>query len=82
VVSENYYPGWTAAVAGQSAIVVRANFNLIGVALPAGAREVQLSFRDRAYGKGKTLTLIALALSLAALVAGSLADRRREARAA
>jgi hypothetical protein len=77
VVSENYYPGWQASVAGQNASVVRANYNLIGVALPAGAREVRLSFADPGYQSGKTITLIALALALAALIAGVLLDRRR-----
>ena len=38
VVSENYFPGWTAEVDGKPATVVRADYNLIGVALPAGAR--------------------------------------------
>jgi hypothetical protein len=77
VVSENYYPGWSATIAGQDANVVRANFNLIGVVLPAGAREVQLRFTDHAFERGKTITLVALALALAALAAGVLLDRRR-----
>jgi hypothetical protein len=45
--------------------------------LPAGAREVRLSFADPGYQSGKTITLIALALALAALIAGVLLDRRR-----
>jgi hypothetical protein len=77
VVSENFFPGWRASVAGQDAPVFRANYNLIGVVLPAGAREVQLRFSDPAYASGKTLTLIALALAIAVLLAGIVADRRR-----
>jgi hypothetical protein len=79
VVSENYFPGWHARANGQSASVVRANFNLIGVVLPAGAREVQLSFTDPAYEKGKTVTLIALLVTLLAIAAGVVVDRRRVA---
>lgn len=77
VVSENFYPGWRASVGGQSAAVVRANFNLIAVALPAGAREVQLRFSDPPYQRGKTITLVAVSLAIAALLGGIVLDRRR-----
>ena len=46
VVSENYYPGWTATVDGKRAPVVRADYSLIGVVLPAGATNVELDFRE------------------------------------
>jgi hypothetical protein len=77
VVSENYYPGWTATVDGKTQPVYRADFNLIGVPLPTGSRTVELNFRDAAVGTGKVLTLLALAIALAALAAGVLIDRRR-----
>jgi len=77
IVSENYYPGWQATADGKAAPVARMNFNLIGVALPAGARNVQLRFTDAAYEKGKTLTLACLAIALVAAVAGLAADRKR-----
>jgi hypothetical protein len=77
VVSENFYPGWRAAADGNNATVLRANFNLIGVVLPAGARQVQLRFVDEAYGTGRTITFIAVALALAAVAAGVILDRRR-----
>jgi hypothetical protein len=82
VVSENYFPGWTATVDGKAVPVARMNFNLIGVPLPAGARSVQLRFVDAAYEKGKTLTLVALAAAIVALILGGLADRRRRTPAA
>jgi hypothetical protein len=77
VVSENYYPGWRAAVDGRDAPVYRADYNLIGVPLPAGARRVALSFRDPAVATGKVVTFVALALALAALAFGLVDDRRR-----
>jgi hypothetical protein len=76
VVSENYFPGWRATVDGKDANTARANFNLIGVPLPAGARNVQLRFVDPAYGTGKTLTLVAFVLTLAAIIGGVVLDRR------
>ena len=79
VVSENYFPGWQATVDGKAAPVALMDYNLIGVALPAGAKNVQLRFTDAAYEKGKLVTWRALALSLALWIGGWLADRRRTA---
>jgi hypothetical protein len=52
------------------------NYNLIGVALPPGARAVRLRFDDVAYEKGKRLTVIALVLALIVWVAGAVIDRQ------
>ena len=76
VVSENYFPGWTALVDGKPAPVVRADFNLMAVVLPAGATSVQLRFDDPAYEKGKTLTLVALGLAIVLWGVGFAVDRR------
>jgi hypothetical protein len=70
VVSENYYPGWRATVDGRPATVGRADYVLIGVALPAGARSVDLTFHSASYERGKTITLVALALSILGVLAG------------
>jgi len=47
------------------------------VPLPAGARSVELTFRDAAVSTGKAVTLAALLLAVAALAAGVMTDRRR-----
>jgi uncharacterized membrane protein YfhO len=77
VVSENYYPGWRATISGQDAPVVRTNYNLIGVPLPVGAREVRLHFTDPAYEAGKMITILALLASIAAIIGGIVLQRRR-----
>jgi len=82
VVSENFYPGWRGTADGKDAAVTRANFNLIGVVLPTGARDVQLRFVDPSYATGKMITLLALLVSFAATGAGVVLDRRRPVRAA
>jgi uncharacterized membrane protein YfhO len=61
VIAENYYPGWTARVDGAPAPLGRAQFTLIGVELPAGARNVELSFDNRTFATGKLITLVAIA---------------------
>ena len=77
VVSENYYPGWRATVDGRPATVGRADYVLIGVALPTGARSVDLTFHSASYERGKTITLIALTLSILGMLAGFWSARTR-----
>jgi len=76
IVSENYYPGWKATVDGRAATLGRADYSLIGVALPAGARTIELSFDSAPYHTGKAITLLALALSAVWWLAGALMERR------
>jgi hypothetical protein len=77
VVSENYYPGWIAAVDGKPARIGRADYTMIGVELPAGARSIELNFTSPTYQKGKAITWIAIALGFLMLGGGVLRDRRR-----
>src|SRR5256886_6827322 len=74
VVAENWYPDWQVAVDGQRGQLLRGDYSLITVPLPAGARTVDLTFHSRLYEIRKALTLASLALLLIALVA-SLAGR-------
>lgn len=76
VVSENWYPGWRAVADGQPATVGRVDHALIGVALPRGARRVELTFRDPAYERGRPITLGALLLAVVTIVVGAAAPRR------
>jgi hypothetical protein len=76
IVSENYYPGWKATVDGRAATLGRADYALIGVALPAGARTIELSFDSAPYHTGKAITLLALALSAGWWLAGAFMERR------
>ncbi|MEA3245378.1 MAG: YfhO family protein [Gemmatimonadota bacterium] len=79
VVSENYYPGWIAAVDGKPAPTVRADYVLIGVPLPAGARAVELTFTSPTYERGKAVTIAAILLAVVWWAAGWVADRRAAA---
>jgi len=75
VVAENWYPDWQVAVDGRPGQLLRGDYSLISVALPAGARTVDFTFHSRLYEIGKGITLASLALLLISLVA-SLAGRR------
>jgi membrane protein YfhO len=77
VVSENYYPGWKATVDGKAARLGRADYSLIGVELPQGARSIELFFTSPSYERGKTITWVAIAIGVLMLGAGVWRDRRR-----
>jgi hypothetical protein len=76
VVSENFYPGWTATVDGAAVKAERADYTLIGVPLRAGATKVSLRFTSPTYERGKGITLAALAAMMALLLGGLVFDRR------
>lgn len=77
VVSENWYRGWRALVDGRPATVARADYALLGVPLIAGARRIELSFADPIYARGRTVTIIALVLTLVLIAGGIAVERRR-----
>jgi hypothetical protein len=77
VVAENYYPGWSARVGGAAAAVARVDYSLIGVPLPAGARNVELTFTSARYERGRAVTLAAVGLAGVMILAGVALDRRR-----
>jgi hypothetical protein len=71
VVSETDYPGWEAKVDGRRTPLIRADFLLKAVPVPAGSHEIELRFNPRSFRWGLWIS----ALAALALVAGSL--RRR-----
>ena len=78
IVSENYYPGWKAVVDGRPVPLERAQYNLIGVQLPAGARSVTIEFDDAAYERGKLITLAAVALAGVLALVGAFGQSRQK----
>ena len=60
LVSENWYPDWRAEVDGRPGAVRRIDHTLLGVDLPAGAREVRLRFDSPAYARGKIVSALSL----------------------
>jgi uncharacterized membrane protein YfhO len=79
VVGENWYPDWHATVDGKAVPVHRADYALLSVVVPPGAREVRLWFASTAYPRGKMVTALALLVTLA-LLAAPLWNRWRNAR--
>jgi len=76
LIAENWYPDWEATADGRPAQVLRGDYSLITVAIPAGAQVVDLKFHSKLYEMGRTLTIACLAALVVSLLA-ALAFRRR-----
>ncbi|HEV7798758.1 MAG TPA: YfhO family protein [Pyrinomonadaceae bacterium] len=64
VLSANHYPGWRAYVDGQAVEVMRVDYNLRGVAVPAGSHLVQFVYRPTSVLVGLVISLLTLAVLL------------------
>lgn len=67
LVSENWYPAWTARVDGREVAAYRGQGALLTVPLAEGAREVELAFRSRTYERGRLVSTLSAALTLGLL---------------
>jgi hypothetical protein len=79
VLSEVYYDrGWLAFADGKSVPIVKTNYALRGVSLPAGTKQLTLRFAPKSYLTGRTITWVMSAVMLLLLGFGAfLAWRRR-----
>ena len=72
VVTDTFYPGWTARVGDRPAPIRRVDFAFRGVDVPAGRTRVQLRYAPRSVRVGLGVSLLALVIAL-----GLVAARRR-----
>jgi hypothetical protein len=77
-----WYPDWTAEVAGRPVPVLRADYLLRAVPVPAGSHSVVFRFRSPAIRHGLQLSFASLALVLLVFAADFALRRRRTAPAA
>ena len=64
ILTDNYYPGWKAAVDGREAQVHRVDYLLRGVRLPAGAHTVEFRYEPASW----TLGLLVSGLALGSMI--------------
>jgi hypothetical protein len=73
VFSEVYYNrGWKAYIDGTEAPIIRTNFVLRGLAIPAGQHEIRFTFHPASYYTGRTIQVIAGILLYLLLIAAGL----------
>jgi uncharacterized membrane protein YfhO len=77
VTGESYAPGWTARVNGREAEIVRANWLLMGVAVPAGISRVEMHYVTPGFRIGFMVTALSLLLAVALLWAPRWLGRMR-----
>jgi uncharacterized membrane protein YfhO len=71
VFSDIYYPiGWKATIDGKETPIMRANYILRAIKIPAGKHTIDFTFDSAAYEKGKTLALIGSILLTLLIAAG------------
>jgi hypothetical protein len=71
VFSEVYYKnGWKAYIGGKEAPIVKVNYVLRGLAVPAGKHDIRFEFKPQGYYKGKGLTSIFSIVLLVILAIG------------
>jgi hypothetical protein len=64
VLSEIYYPSWTATVDGKAAPVYRADYALRAIPVSAGHHQVSCCFSTAVFQKGLLLSLVSFALTI------------------
>lgn len=69
VVSDNWFPAWTATVDGQAVPVLRANHTFRAVPVPAGESRVEFRYRSRLLGWSLVLSVVCFVVLLAPGVA-------------
>jgi hypothetical protein len=78
VFSEVYYNrGWHAYIDNNEAPILRVNYVLRGLAVPAGSHSIRFEFHPSSYYTGKTIQTIASLLLFALLIAAGLQLRKK-----
>ena len=71
VLGEVYYPWWRASVDDAAADVVRVNYAMVGIAVPAGSHVVRLWLNPVSVWVGGTISVVAAILWMGIVIAGA-----------
>jgi hypothetical protein len=73
--ADQWFPGWVATVDGKPVEILRADYLLRAVPVPAGRHRVEFHYRPRAIRQGLMVSLASLAAILALLLSARLRPR-------
>jgi uncharacterized membrane protein YfhO len=71
-----YKNGWTATIDGKTTPILRVNYTLRGLQIPAGKHTVEFKFEPQVVKTGSTITLISSVVMLLLLVGGIYYERK------
>lgn len=80
VFSEIYYPGWVATIDGKASDVIRVDYVLRGLEIPAGEHKIEFTFEPKAYTVGNKVTTAAswmIVLLLVGSIVWSVRDNKQ-----
>ena len=66
VLTDSWFPGWKATVDGREVPIERVDYLIRGVPVPAGAHRVEFRYEPASWRAGWMVSLLALAVILAA----------------
>lgn len=66
-ISEIWYPAWKVKLDGQPAELLRINYCLRGVAVPAGTHTIEMSYDSTAFNIGMWITIFTLMITIGLL---------------
>ena len=77
VLSEVYYPGWTATLDGQPVEVGRVNYLLRAVKVPAGSHKLEMQFKPASVQTTERVAFVAMGLVLLAFIGALVLQGRK-----
>jgi hypothetical protein len=77
VLADPYYPGWTARLDGREAEILRANYALRSVEIPAGEHLLEMEFSGGSYALGRSVARVSWSVMILAAAVGMILERRR-----
>jgi uncharacterized membrane protein YfhO len=72
-----YKNGWIARIDGKETPILRVNYVLRGISIPAGNHKIEFKFEPQVIKTGGTIALVSTFLMLLMLVGGIYFERKR-----
>ena len=78
VFSENYYKGWKATIDGKESTIMRVDYVLRGLEIPAGKHVIEFKFEPQVIKTGSTIALFCSIGMLLVIIGGVYFDQKRK----